>query len=97
MTNDELAGRILVLEAFAIAALGMTLRVGKAIPPELVIPILDGVKKSAVARMTDEAERLSAAGEAEAHRYLDYLMSNFSEWLIPKPGNPWQQTKRDKD
>jgi hypothetical protein len=97
--NDELGARILVLEAFAMAALGMSLRVGKSIPPEQVIGILDGAKKAVVARMADKAETLSAAGEAEAHRYLDFLMSHFSEWLIPKPKPPDQEprTERDKD
>jgi hypothetical protein len=97
-TTDELAARIIVLEAMTMAALGAAIRFGRAaVPPEGVILILNSVKSAVRARMQQESERLSSGGKAEADRYLDYVLSEFSESLIPRKSDPGQQKDRDKD
>jgi hypothetical protein len=65
MTNDELAARIVVLEAMTMASLGAAVRFGRAVlPPESVILILDEVKNAA--RLRIQQEGLSSGGMAEA-------------------------------
>jgi hypothetical protein len=87
-SNDELAGRVLVLEAFVMAAIAGYVRVGgpnaSRLPAERIIPILNGVKGAVKNRMADEREQVSAACREEANQYLDYLTSHFSEEVIPK-------------
>jgi hypothetical protein len=93
LSNDELAGRILVLEALAVAALGAALRFGRAVvPPEQSIEILNLVKGVVRNRIADPEELISASGEAEAYRYLDHVLSNFSEQVVPKRRDPKPQT-----
>jgi hypothetical protein len=96
LSNDELAGRILALESLVVAALGIAIRYGRTpFFAEQVIPVLDSVKKTVRNRIADPDEKISAAGEAETYRYLDHILSNFSESVIPK--RPDQEPKRNPD
>jgi hypothetical protein len=98
LSNDDLAGRILVLEALAVAALGAALRFGRVVvAPEQAIEILNGVKSVVRNRIADPEEPISSAGEAEAYRYLDYVLSQFSESVIPKRRDQGPQRDGDKD
>jgi hypothetical protein len=93
-----LAGRIIALEALVVAALGVAVRFGRVtLTAERVIPILDGVKATVRNRIADPDEPLSAAGEKEAHRYLDHILSNFSQSVIPKKDGQGPQKSRDRD
>jgi hypothetical protein len=86
-TNDQLEARIFVLESFAIAALAGYVRIagtgGTPLPAERIIKLLDSIKDSAQRRM--ELENISDAARADADLFLDMMMSEFSEHLIPKP------------
>ncbi len=78
--KDELAARVIVLEAVTMASLGVAMRVGR-VTPENAVPVLDNVKKVVSLRL--QQEKLSPGGTAEADRYLDHLLSVFSGWLFP--------------
>jgi hypothetical protein len=81
MTNDQLAGRLLVCEAFAMVALALAVRPVLETPsPEGSIRLLDSIK-TAIGQMATE---LSDAGAKEAGAYGDELLSRFSEYLVPK-------------
>ena len=83
LTVDDLAARIIVLEAMTMTAWGAAFRYGRdVITPELAIPILNTIKKSAGLRVQQEG--LSAAGQAEAARYTDFVLSEFSESVARK-------------
>jgi hypothetical protein len=98
LSNNELAGRILVLEALVVAALGAAFRFGRAVvPPEQSIEILNLVKGAVRNRIADPAEPISAAGEAEAYHYLDHVLSNFSEQVVPKRRDPKPRTDGGTD
>lgn len=86
MTNDELAARIVVLESMVVAALGAAIRFGSApLSAPQVVPILNAVKHTVRARLADDFdEKLSPEGEVEADRYLDHVLSQFSESIIPR-------------
>ena len=84
---DELAGRMLVLEAMAMVALGGAIRpITEAATPEKFVRVLNGVKRAVHIRIEEERESgaLSAGGGAEAIHYLDLVLSMFSESLIPR-------------
>ena len=78
--KDELAARVIVLEAMTMASLGVAMRVGR-VTPENGIPVVDSVKNAVRFRL--KQEKLSPGGTAEADRYLNHLLSNFSGWLFP--------------
>jgi hypothetical protein len=99
MTNDELAARIVVLEALAVAALGVAIRFGQVpLPAEYVVSILDSVKGIVRFRLAgDFDEKLSPAGQVEASRYLEYVLSEFSESVIsPRKRDGGPKTDGDK-
>jgi hypothetical protein len=93
LTAKQLAGRVIVLEALVVAALGMIMRVGRRrLYAEDIIPVLEGAKQTIRRRIADPDEAISADGETEAYRYLDHVLSNFSEQVIPKkPGQEPQK------
>ena len=65
----------------------MALRYGRFdYAPEQVIKLLDTVKKTVLGRV--EQGKLTPKGNAEGERYLDYLLSEYSEHLIPKKDGP---------
>lgn len=98
LSNDELAGRILVLEALAVAALGAAMRFGRAqLQPEPAIETLSLVKGVVRNRIADPEEPISRAGEIEAYRYLDYVLSQFSKSAIPKRRDQGPQKAPDTD
>jgi hypothetical protein len=85
---DELAGRMIVLEAMAMAALGGAIRpITEAAAPDKFVRVLNGVKRAVQIRIQEEQDSgaLSPAGGAEAVHYLDLVLSMFSESLIPRP------------
>ena len=87
LTPDELAGRLIVLEAMAMVALGGAIRpITEAATPDKFVRILNGVKRAVQIRIQEEQEMgaLSLGGGAEAVHYLDVVLSMFSESLIPR-------------
>jgi hypothetical protein len=83
LTNEELAGRILALEALAVTALGTAmLGHGLLSKPQKAVDLLNSAKGIVRRRAADPAERISQQGEAEAFAYLDHVLSNFSEQVI---------------
>jgi len=79
--KDELAARLIVLEAMTMASLGVAMRVGRVTTGNAV-PVLDNVKNAVRLRL--KQEKLSPEGTAEADRYLHHLLREFSEWLFPR-------------
>ena len=87
LSGDELAGRMIVLEAMAMVALGGAIRpINEAASPEKFVLVLNGVKRAVQIRVQQEQDygTLTDRGGAEAIRYLDLVLSMFSETLIPK-------------
>jgi hypothetical protein len=86
MTNDELTARIQVVEAFAVAALLAAIKWHKpAFGADHVVTTMDAIKRFVQARIAGSPEQLSAAGLAEADRYLDDVLSQFSEAVSIAP------------
>ena len=74
-----------MLEALVVAALDAITRIGrKTLYAEDVIPILDGIKETVRRRIADPNEAISVAGEAEAYRYLDHVLSIFFGTVDPE-------------
>ena len=94
LTAEESAGRMLVLEAMAMVALGGAMRpITEPATPEKFVLVLNGVKRAVHIRIQHEQEggTLSASGAAEAIHYLDLVLSMFSESLIPRrAANHWR-------
>jgi len=87
LTADELSGRMIVLEAMAMVALGGAIRpITEAATPDKFVRVLNGVKRAVQIRIQEEQESgaLSPDGGAEAIHYLDLVLSMFSESLIPR-------------
>jgi hypothetical protein len=84
-TIAELEGRIIALEALVMAALGLAAR-PTSLSTELIVEMLNGVKAAIGGRLIQEG--VASDGIAEAHRYVDEVLSQFSESLNPKPGPP---------
>jgi hypothetical protein len=80
-TIDELEGRIIALEALVMAALGLAAR-PTSLSTELIIEMLKGVKSAIGGRLIQEG--IAQDGIAEAQRYVDDVLAQFSESLSPK-------------
>jgi hypothetical protein len=81
-TIDELEGRIIVLEAMVMAAIGLAAKRPTNFSPELIIEMLNGVKSAIGSRLIQEG--VAQDGIAEAQRYVDEVLSQFWESLKPK-------------
>jgi hypothetical protein len=81
-TNDELVGRIIVLEAMVMAAIGLAARRPTNLSAELIIEMLNGVKSAIGGRLIQEG--IAQDGVAEAQHYVDEVLSQFWQNLIPK-------------
>ena len=97
LSSDEVAGRVLVLEALVVAALGLALRPKTSTSPEFAVEVLNAVKGIVRSRIANPDERLSANGEREAYRYLDQVLSDFSEQVIAKRRDQEPKKEPDKD
>lgn len=95
MTNDELAARMIVLEAFSMGALGLAMQiVGVKLTKRQMINLTDGVKAAALGRLEQEA--ISRAGRVEGVAYLDELLSAFSEKFVPPGAGQSKRKGHDK-
>ena len=90
-TSDELQGRIIVLEAMVMASLGLAARQSANFSVEMIIELLNGVKSAIGAHLIQEG--VSQDGIAEAQRYLDEVLSQFSESLLLGRGPPLSPNK----
>jgi hypothetical protein len=81
-TNNELVGRIIVLEAMVMAAIGLAARRPTNLSAELIIEMLNGVKSAIGGRLIQEG--IAQDGVAEAQRYVDEVLSQFSQNLMLK-------------
>jgi hypothetical protein len=81
-TINELEGRIIVLEAMVMAALGLAPRRPTNLSAELIIEMLNNVKSAIGSRLIREG--VAQDGIAEAQRYVDEVLSQFWESLKPK-------------
>jgi hypothetical protein len=84
-TTNELEGRIIVLEAMVMAALGLAARRPTNLSAELIIEMLNNVKSAIGSRLIQEG--IAQDGIAEAQRYVDEVLSQFWESMIPKRSN----------
>lgn len=82
LSAQKLAGRIIVLEAMVMTALGMAARDLGSRSPEQMIGHLNGAKYAVRGRLVQEG--ITPEGIQEAHRYEDEILSQYSEMLIPK-------------
>jgi hypothetical protein len=90
MTEDEIRGRLVVLEVFCMGALGLvfSLTASTDRQNQKAIAVLNGLQAAAKRRLVEAAEpAIVAPGEA----YLDHLLSTISEnlgLLRPKRKEP---------
>jgi hypothetical protein len=80
-TTDELQGRIIVLEAMVMAALGLAAKRPTNLSAELIIEMLNTVKSAIGGRLIQEG--VAQDGIAEAQRYVDEVLAQFWESLKP--------------
>jgi hypothetical protein len=80
-TTDELQGRIIILEAMVMAALGLAARRPTNLSAELIIEMLNNVKSAIGGRLIEEG--VAQDGIAEAQRYVDEVLAQFWESLKP--------------
>jgi hypothetical protein len=78
-TIEELQGRIIVLEAMVMAALGLAARRPANFSPDLIIEMLNGVKSAIGGRLIREG--VPQESIAEAQLFVDEVLSQFSESL----------------
>jgi hypothetical protein len=88
-TTDELQGRIIVLEAMVMAALGLAARRPTNLSAELIIEMLNNVKSAIGGRLIEEG--VAQDGIAEAQRYVDEVLAQF--WESLKPNRALEQPK----
>jgi hypothetical protein len=88
-TTDELQGRIIVLEAMVMAALGLAARRPTNLSAELIIEMLNNVKSAIGGRLIEEG--VAQDGIAEAQRYVDEVLAQF--WESLKPNRAPEQPK----
>ena len=81
-TTDELQGRIIVLEAMVMAALGLAAKRPTTLSAELIIEMLNGVKCAIGGRLIKEGVAQDCI--AEAQRYIDEVLAQFWQSLKPK-------------
>ena len=81
-TTDELEGRVIVLEAMVMAAVGLAAKRPTNFSAELIIEMLSGVKCAIGGRLIKEG--VAQDGIAEAQRYVDEVLAQFWESLKPK-------------
>ena len=81
-TNDELVGRIIVLEAMVMASLGLAAKGPTNLSAEMIVEMLNGVKSAIGGRLIQEG--VAPDGIAEAQRYVDDVLLQFSQSLSPK-------------
>ena len=83
-TIDELQGRIIVLEALVMAAFGLAAKRPANFSSDLIIEMLNSVKSSIGGRLIREG--VPQESIAEAQLFVDEVMSQFSENLLPRCG-----------
>jgi hypothetical protein len=82
-TTDELHGRIIVLEAMVMAALGLAAKRPTTLSAELIIEMLNNVKSAIGCRLIQEG--VAQDGIAEARRYVDEVLAQF--WASLRSGD----------
>lgn len=76
MTNDEIAGRLIVLEAIATASLSMILiRPGEAVDPVKAHGLLDSIRQGIAINAAAYPREIATA----ARDYADHYLSHFLE------------------
>jgi hypothetical protein len=82
-TTNELQGRIIVLEAMVMAALGLAAKRPTNLSAELIIEMLNNVKSAIGSRLIQEG--VAQDGIAEAQRYVDEVLAQF--WASLRSGD----------
>jgi hypothetical protein len=82
LTTDELEGRVIVLEAMVMAAVGLAAKRPANFSAELIMEMLNGVKCAIGGRLIREG--VAEDGIAEAQRYVDEVLAQFWEHLNPQ-------------
>ena len=81
-TTDELQGRIIVVEAMVMAALGLAAKRPTTLSAELIIEMLNNVKFAIGCRLIPEG--VAQDEIAEARRYVDEVLAQF--WASLRSG-----------